>query len=116
MAAASTSSRLAAAGRPRDRALGTASIRLDVSGRQLGSLSRPLKRALVPPDARGVRKPYTLFLPVLVAVVAVCAARIAAADSGDDPPATQTLAATAVTGVSAVLHGVIDDNGGHVVT
>jgi hypothetical protein len=63
-----------------------------------------------------VRNPYTFVVPALVALAAVFAAPIAAADSGNDPPVTQTTAPTAVTGLSAVLHGVIDDNGGHTVT
>jgi hypothetical protein len=52
-----------------------------------------------------------VLLPVLAALA--CVAPVAAADSQDDPPTVQTQAATNVTPASALLQGVVDDNGGH---
>ena len=60
-----------------------------------------------------MRKPYTVLLSVLAVLTVAVAAPIAAADSGNDPPTVQTQAPTAVTPVAAVLHGTLDDNGGH---
>jgi hypothetical protein len=53
---------------------------------------------------------------VLILAAVACAAPIAAASSGDDPPVPQTQAPANVTPAAAVLQGTIDDNGGHTVT
>jgi hypothetical protein len=73
-------------------------------------LSRPLKGFCQPPDPGGVRKPYTVLLTFLAVA---CAAPIAAASSGDDPPTVETQAPANVTPAAAQLQGALDDNGGH---
>jgi hypothetical protein len=61
-----------------------------------------------------VRKPYIVLFAVLFAIA--CAAPMAAADAGNDPPVPETQAPANVTPAAAVLQGAVDDNGGHTVT
>jgi hypothetical protein len=60
-----------------------------------------------------VGKPYTVLVPFLAALAAACAAPIAAADNGNDPPTAQTEAPTNITPASALLQGALDETGGH---